>query len=83
MPDSDPFEPKTADEIGPPKTTVIEPVTCLVCGCLCDDISVVKEGDRISEARNACAMGREWFLRDRSHEDRYPVARIKGEPAEA
>ncbi len=36
-------------------------VTCLGCGCSCDDIAVaVKEG-RIAEARNACALGAAWF----------------------
>jgi formylmethanofuran dehydrogenase subunit B len=80
---SDPSEPKTSDDMRPPETTIIEPVTCLVCGCLCDDIAVVKDGDRMIEARNACAMGREWFLRDRSEELRHPVARINDEPAEA
>src|SRR5688500_6904531 len=36
-------------------------VTCLGCGCACDDIDVAVEGDRIAEARNACALGAEWF----------------------
>src|SRR5208337_5336922 len=35
MPDSEPFGPKTAVDSGQVETTVIEPVTCLVCGCLC------------------------------------------------
>ncbi len=83
MPDSDPSELKKVEESEPPKPAVVGPVTCLVCGCLCDDITVVKEGDVVVEARNACAVGREWFLRDRSDEARYPVARINGEPAKA
>jgi formylmethanofuran dehydrogenase subunit B len=76
------FESKMADETGSPAAEIIEPVTCLVCGCMCDDITLVKEGDRLTEARNACAMGREWFLRDRSEDARSAVARINGEPAE-
>ncbi len=39
----------------------MEHVTCLGCGCACDDIGVVLRDDRIAEARNACALGREWF----------------------
>ena len=31
-------------------------VTCLGCGCACDDITVVVKQDRITEARNACAL---------------------------
>ena len=36
-------------------------VTCLGCGCACDDIAVVVTRDRIAEARNACALGAAWF----------------------
>lgn len=36
-------------------------VTCLGCGCACDDIAVVVKGDRIAEARNACSLGVAWF----------------------
>ncbi len=36
-------------------------VTCLGCGCACDDITVVVTRDRIAEARNACALGAAWF----------------------
>jgi len=83
MPDPDPMGPKTAVDGGQVETTVIEPVTCLVCGCLCDDIRVVKHGESITEARNACALGAEWLLRDRSHEANKPAALIQGRPVEA
>src|SRR3989449_8476771 len=39
----------------------VEHATCLGCGCACDDIVVVVDGDRIAEARNSCALGRAWF----------------------
>jgi formylmethanofuran dehydrogenase subunit B len=35
--------------------------TCLGCGCACDDIEILVEGDRIREARNACPLGVSWF----------------------
>ena len=38
-----------------------ENATCLGCGCACDDIAVVIESGRITEARNACALGVRWF----------------------
>jgi formylmethanofuran dehydrogenase subunit B len=38
-----------------------EHVTCLGCGCACDDIAVVVKRDRILEAHNACALGTAWF----------------------
>ena len=40
---------------------VIEHVTCLGCGCACDDIAPVVRQNRIVEARNACSLGRTWF----------------------
>ena len=83
MPDSDPFAPKTAGDGGEAEPTVIEPVTCLVCGCLCDDIAVGKHGETITAAGNACELGREWLLRDRSHEPGRPAALINGLPVEA
>lgn len=36
-------------------------VTCLGCGCACDDIAVVVRDGRIVETRNACALGTHWF----------------------
>ena len=40
---------------------VVEHVTCLGCGCACDDIAPVVRQNRIVEARNACPLGRAWF----------------------
>jgi len=40
---------------------IIENVTCLGCGCACDDIGITVRDGRITEARNACALGVEWF----------------------
>jgi formylmethanofuran dehydrogenase subunit B len=39
----------------------VEEATCLGCACLCDDIGVVVEGDRIIEARRACTRGLRWY----------------------
>jgi formylmethanofuran dehydrogenase subunit B len=36
-------------------------VTCLGCGCSCDDIHVIVRSGRIAEAAHACALGVEWF----------------------
>ena len=80
MPDSDPLEPKTAVDSGQSEPTVIDPVTCLVCGCLCDDIAVVKQGKGITAAGNACALGREWLLRRPLPERGGPCRPIKGQP---
>ncbi len=39
----------------------IEHVTCLGCGCACDDIGVVVTRGRITGTNNACALGAAWF----------------------
>jgi formylmethanofuran dehydrogenase subunit B len=40
---------------------VIGAVTCLGCGCACDDIEIILDGGRIAEARGACELGTRWF----------------------
>ena len=40
---------------------IVSNVTCLGCGCTCDDITVTADRDRIVEARHACWMGEAWF----------------------
>ncbi len=39
----------------------VEHVTCLGCGCACDDITVVVRRGRIAEAKQACSLGVSWF----------------------
>jgi formylmethanofuran dehydrogenase subunit B len=39
----------------------IENVTCLGCGCGCDDLTVTVSNDRITEVAPACPLGRAWF----------------------
>lgn len=41
--------------------TLVSHVTCLGCGCACDDIGIVVAEGRIVEARHACALGAAWF----------------------
>ena len=36
-------------------------VTCLGCGCACDDIHLTVRDNRIVEARQACELGVAWF----------------------
>jgi formylmethanofuran dehydrogenase subunit B len=40
---------------------LVEDVTCLGCGCACDDIRISVRGGRIVEATRACALGASWF----------------------
>ena len=40
---------------------VVDHLTCLGCGCACDDIAVRILDDRFVDARNACPLGIAWF----------------------
>src|SRR5207248_9395569 len=78
-----PSRSSTDREIDPPMATtelkVVTDATCTFCGCVCDDIDLTVEGDRITKAKNACVLGKAWFL-NHHVEDRPPVT-IRGKPA--
>jgi formylmethanofuran dehydrogenase subunit B len=40
----------------------VRSAVCTRCGCACDDVDLEIADGRIVEARNACAVGRPWFL---------------------
>ena len=61
-------------------THVVKHATCTFCGCVCDDIELHAEGDKIVKAKNACSLGDAWF-RNHTAERLYPEALIGGEPA--
>jgi formylmethanofuran dehydrogenase subunit B len=44
-----------------PQDDPVDHVTCLGCGCACDDITVRVSSGRITETVNACDRGRGWF----------------------
>jgi formylmethanofuran dehydrogenase subunit B len=59
---------------------IVTSAVCTFCGCVCDDIEVHTEGDRIVKAKHACALGTAWFTHHTA-EAHYPAALIDGEPA--
>lgn len=64
---------------GSAERKVIRDATCTFCGCVCDDIDLTVEGDKIVEAKRACVLGTAWFL---NHEvDDRPSCLIQGQPA--
>ena len=60
-------------------TRVVEHATCTFCGCVCDDIDLTVEGNRITKAKNACVLGKAWFL-DHQWDDARPEAMVAGQP---
>jgi formylmethanofuran dehydrogenase subunit B len=58
----------------------VDNAVCAFCGCVCDDISVVVQDGHITQAKNACVLGKAWFLGHAQPADR-PVALVDGQPA--
>jgi len=58
----------------------VDNVVCAFCGCVCDDISVTVQDGRITQAKNACVLGKAWFLSHGQTSDR-SVALMDGKPA--
>lgn len=46
---------------GADRERVLDHVTCLGCGCACDDIRVVVRDGRIVQTERACPLGATWF----------------------
>lgn len=83
MPDLDASEPAMSGAGETEPLGVIEPITCLLCGCLCDDIAVWLDGERAVRIENGCESCMEWFLRDRAHPEGDAVAWVKGAAVDA
>ena len=57
---------------------VYRDVVCPFCGCLCDDLEVNVEGNRVVKVRNGCAISISKFLHH--HENRVERPLIEGHP---
>ena len=64
----------------PVRLNVVKNATCTFCGCVCDDIELHAEGDRIVKAKNACSLGEAHF-KFHNAERHYPDALIDGKEA--
>lgn len=60
--------------------TVVQHATCTFCGCVCDDIELHAEGEKIVKTKNACSLGESWF-KHHTAERLYPDALVDGKPA--
>lgn len=59
---------------------IIKDVVCPFCGCLCDDLDVEVEGNRIIRVDNACSLGSSTLTGD--HRLKTPIRRETGRWAE-
>ena len=62
----------------PTDRRVIHDVACTACGCVCDDLSLTVERDRIVEMIGACELARPWLSLQNAVER--PVAERRGQP---
>ncbi len=60
-----------------PLPVIVANSVCTQCGCVCDDIELEITKGRITAAKNACGMGRDWFLGN--HEEGDHFAFVDGE----
>src|SRR6266699_4842885 len=60
--------------------TVVKDATCTFCGCVCDDIELHADAEKIVKTKNACSLGESWF-KNHTAERLYPDALIDGKPA--
>jgi formylmethanofuran dehydrogenase subunit B len=58
---------------------IVSNATCTFCGCVCDDMELTVEGQTITKAKNACVLGKAWFLNH--HVEDRPGVLIRGKPA--
>ena len=58
---------------------IVKDATCTFCGCVCDDIDLHVQGNKIVKAQRACVLGNSWFL-NHEIEDKPPCL-IDGQPA--
>src|ERR1043165_3601833 len=59
---------------------VVKNATCTFCGCVCDDIELHADGERITHTKAACVLGASWF-KNHTAERLYPDALIDGKEA--
>lgn len=58
----------------------IKDVVCSLCGCLCDDITVCVEENKICDVKNACILGQSKFVGLFEHDRiEFPMVRKNGE----
>ena len=60
--------------------SIVKDATCTFCGCVCDDIELHSDGERITHTKAACVLGVSWF-KNHTAERLYPDALINGKEA--
>jgi formylmethanofuran dehydrogenase subunit B len=64
----------------PADSRVIHDVACTACGCVCDDLSLTVENNRIVEMAGACELAQPWLAGQ--NQVTRPAAERNGQPVE-
>ncbi len=56
---------------------IVKDAVCPFCGCLCDDIEVEVEGNRVVAVTNACELGMTKFMGEKRLKN--PILRVENE----
>ena len=56
----------------------VKPVTCPVCGCLCDDLELTIKDEKVIKVKNGCALCKAKFLGYSKHRVLKPIVRKNG-----
>jgi formylmethanofuran dehydrogenase subunit B len=59
------------------RMAIVEDFACTLCSCVCDDLRLTVEGNRIVRAERACVLAEPWLLNQDSRQP--PAARIDGD----
>ncbi len=59
-------------------TKRIDNIACTICGCVCDDLRITVEGERVVRAEGACHLAEPWYLSQGNR--RPPAAEVDGKP---
>ena len=60
---------------------IVQDVACTLCGCVCDDLTVRIEGQRIAGITPGCALAEPWFLAQSTGQE-MAAAEVAGEAAD-
>jgi len=67
----------TALEATKHELKIVKNASCTFCGCVCDDIELHANSERIVETKRACILGEAWF-KNHTAERLYPDALLDG-----
>ena len=63
-----------------PEASIIRDVACTVCGCVCDDLRLTIQDNRIVELQPGCPLAERWIIGQDGADQLPTVTRVDGQP---